>query len=769
MDYQGVADFLIKEGFLLTALEFHVELSEKGQILQSLSQFFQDTKNFESFTTKKSPSSSVCGSSILDENSLFDLTRNSEDFQDDSKLAVLEFELRKARETIFNLREELTQNEKIQDQEDEVEDLNIKSHEKKILNFVINEYLLQQNYKLTSITFSEENNDADYFEDWDNIGINAKPPNLLKLYKDFGKHFNEESVKKDAEINTDPDQEKLNLQNEFQEIHESFTHLEMELEQTRNELSQEKCDKIRFETQLKEKESVIEILRCNDNGKNWKNLEIIKELSDILPQISPQNISMLPLITLAIQNNADLKIREQLINLMFNLSKKPDFDQRNLICQNLLKIAQVVKVEEEILPLLCDGMEHKLWERRLLVCEISAVLLPFLPQNLTSSLILSMMQQLATQDSIVQVREAATKTLSQLIPFCDFDKHKNLEDILELLQNDANYKVFLKSLAEWYLDENRHENVMNLGQKCMKSSKNIDIMVKNMQVLLPLILTMLEKRHKEELSNILSKEWFETWPELEWFKSTWISEMIQILGQTTKEDFCQISPIFSRFFVDITSKLGPNFTKNEILPLFNSYLPHQSQKLLTEEEVKIFSSCLFPIYVESLLSKLEHSKDFIENLQNFAIIYSTHSQLNSWPILASIELIFSQNGDQQDNEDAIAELSWTLVVYPDSKVKILASQTLQSLALKPGQGDLVGHKILPGLVTLSSDPEPLVRASALMGLALIVISQKSTTETREKAAFQLISFINPHHEKVTTVKKIKFSHFPNFHFFFSTE
>ena len=50
--------------------------------------------------------------------------------------------------------------------------------------------MLQHGYKLTSITFSDENNDADYFEDWDNIGINvAKPPNLLKLYKDYGKHF----------------------------------------------------------------------------------------------------------------------------------------------------------------------------------------------------------------------------------------------------------------------------------------------------------------------------------------------------------------------------------------------------------------------------------------------------------------------------------------------------------------------------------------------------------------------------------------------------
>ena len=119
MDQQKVADFLLREGFLLTALELHVELNEKGKSLSSLTQFFQDSKNFEAFTTRSasSPQSSICGSQVDDLASLFDLTRNSEDSHwtanhNDDRVAVLEFELRKARETIFNLREELTQQTK---------------------------------------------------------------------------------------------------------------------------------------------------------------------------------------------------------------------------------------------------------------------------------------------------------------------------------------------------------------------------------------------------------------------------------------------------------------------------------------------------------------------------------------------------------------------------------------------------------------------------------------------------------------------------------
>ena len=58
MEKQKVADFLLKEGYLLTALELHVELSEKGHSLPSLTSFFKDSKNFESFISKTSPQSS---------------------------------------------------------------------------------------------------------------------------------------------------------------------------------------------------------------------------------------------------------------------------------------------------------------------------------------------------------------------------------------------------------------------------------------------------------------------------------------------------------------------------------------------------------------------------------------------------------------------------------------------------------------------------------------------------------------------------------------
>lgn len=64
----------------------------------------------------------------------------------------------------------------------------IKPLEKKALNFLVNEYLLKNNNKLTSITFSDENDEQD-FELWDDVGLNTpKPPDLLQLYRNFGSH-----------------------------------------------------------------------------------------------------------------------------------------------------------------------------------------------------------------------------------------------------------------------------------------------------------------------------------------------------------------------------------------------------------------------------------------------------------------------------------------------------------------------------------------------------------------------------------------------------
>ncbi|KAL3181052.1 hypothetical protein MRX96_037111 [Rhipicephalus microplus] len=193
-----IAAKLLKDNFILTALELHAELLESGRELPRLRDYFSNPGNFEKHSHYAFDASPVLPrtSSVQTFDSL-DFTRYSDDGEKqlDERVAVLEFELRKARETIKNLRANLTvvteSDPNTPDNGSEhmaVSEEPLRPHERRALNFLLNEYLLKHDYKLTSITFSDENEVQD-FEDWDDVGLNIpKPPDLVQLYRSYNKH-----------------------------------------------------------------------------------------------------------------------------------------------------------------------------------------------------------------------------------------------------------------------------------------------------------------------------------------------------------------------------------------------------------------------------------------------------------------------------------------------------------------------------------------------------------------------------------------------------
>ena len=127
---------------------------------------------------------------------------------------------------------------------------------------------------------------------------------------------------------------------------------------------------------------------------------------------------LLPLLLLAIQHHPNAETRDKLLNILFNLTKKPDVDQRKVILKGIKKIAKYLghdKVEAELLPQLWEQIDHKYSERRLLVGETCAVLLPYIPNSLISSLLFSILQQLALEDKDIQVRQSAISRFVTLI------------------------------------------------------------------------------------------------------------------------------------------------------------------------------------------------------------------------------------------------------------------------------------------------------------------------------------------------------------------
>lgn len=156
--YDTIAKFLLKNRFYLTSLEFYTELLENGYDLPRLREYFSNPANFEGSSStammKQSPyirnlnhfaddSISLGGgggngdylirtssNQTFDSTSIDNITRYSEDIDgntgnssagpmtsasgmgefrfNDERVAVLEFELRKARDTIQELRQTIT-------------------------------------------------------------------------------------------------------------------------------------------------------------------------------------------------------------------------------------------------------------------------------------------------------------------------------------------------------------------------------------------------------------------------------------------------------------------------------------------------------------------------------------------------------------------------------------------------------------------------------------------------------------------------------------
>jgi hypothetical protein len=179
--YDTVAKFLLKNRFCLTALEFYTELLENGYDLPRLREYFSNPANFEgsSSTSINKQSSFIrnlshyaddsvslgggggggvggngdylfrtSSSQTFDSTSIDNITRYSEDIDwnngngsggamtsasgvggelrfNDERVAVLEFELRKARDTIQELRQTITY-----DSADEQQQHNKKSEER---------------------------------------------------------------------------------------------------------------------------------------------------------------------------------------------------------------------------------------------------------------------------------------------------------------------------------------------------------------------------------------------------------------------------------------------------------------------------------------------------------------------------------------------------------------------------------------------------------------------------------------------------------------
>ncbi|XP_011647983.1 lisH domain and HEAT repeat-containing protein KIAA1468 homolog isoform X2 [Pogonomyrmex barbatus] len=601
ISYEEIATKLLNEKLLLTALELHAELCEAGKELPILRDFFSNPNNFESSNIKPEPYTPMPRSSSQATLDSLDMTRYSEDGAGvDERVAILEFELRKAKENISALRANLTVVTELEgtlkapdknSEKNPTTELPIKPHEQRALNFLINEYLLARSYKLTSITFNDECEEQD-FEDWQDVGLNIpKPAQLLQIYREY---MRANGYDKPPSVNiamqTDFIVEDVEEQkNEFQEMAEQVERLQqriavLEQEKTilqeiissnkdniiENPVKSGSCGTIRtinsssttpdkFElleplprdmsttTQEPEEDdsvsAVVSLDETDPGDKEWTRLQLprvnVTEKSSVLPTASSRNLptkfkleiathcmadvsgslmtsveeslkqgvtrdtlvdilaytlprvvpniilnkreEIIPLILSAIHLHSNSSEREKLLQLLFNLKKRPQEDERQMILAGLVamvKLAEESLETEEILTICWEQSQHKYPERRLLAVECCSVLASYTSASIRNSLMLSMLQQMLLEDKDPVVRTSVVRSLALLIALMDDpDKYFQCEELALTALHDTSSivvetasSVLLPVLAQWALSLKRLH--LNLLPRIISKVKN---------------------------------------------------------------------------------------------------------------------------------------------------------------------------------------------------------------------------------------------------------------------------------------------------------
>uniref|UniRef100_G1RBA9 RAB11 binding and LisH domain, coiled-coil and HEAT repeat containing n=1 Tax=Nomascus leucogenys TaxID=61853 RepID=G1RBA9_NOMLE len=931
LSIDAIAAQLLRDQYLLTALELHTELLESGRELPRLRDYFSNPGNFERQSGTppgtgapgvpgaagvggaggREPSTTSGGGQLNRAGSIstldsLDFARYSDDGnrETDEKVAVLEFELRKAKETIQALRANLTkaaehevplQERKNYKSSPEIQEP-IKPLEKRALNFLVNEFLLKNNYKLTSITFSDENDDQD-FELWDDVGLNIpKPPDLLQLYRDFGNHQVTGKDLVDVASGVEEDElealtpivsnlpptletpqlaensmlvqkleDKISLLNsEKWSLMEQIRRLKSEMDFLKNEhfAIPAVCDSVQPPLdQLPHKDSEDSgqhpDVNSSDKGKNTDiHLSISDEadstipkenspnsfprreregmppsspsskntvhfdkpnrklspafhqallsfcrmsadsrlgyevsriadseksvmlmLGRCLPHIVPNVLlakreELIPLILCTACLHPEPKERDQLLHILFNLIKRPDDEQR--------------------------WINHKYPERRLLVAESCGALAPYLPKEIRSSLVLSMLQQMLMEDKADLVREAVIKSLGIIMGYIDDpDKyHQGFELLLSALGDpservvSATHQVFLPAYAAWTTELgnlqshliltllNKIEKLLREGEHGLDEHK-LHMYLSALQSLIPSLFALVLQNapfsskarlhgevpqievtrfprpmsplqdvstiigSREQLAVLLQlydyqleQEGTTGWESLLWVVNQLLPQLIEIVGKINVTSTACVHE-FSRFFWRLCRTFGKIFTNTKVKPQFQEILRLSEENIDSSAGNGVLTKATVPIYATGVLTCYIQEEDR-KLLVGFLEDVMTLLSLSHAP-LDSLKASFVELGANPAYHELLLTVLWYGVVHTSALVRCTAARMFE-LTLRGMSEALVDKRVAPALVTLSSDPEFSVRIATIpaFGTIMETVIQR---ELLERVKMQLASFL----------------------------
>uniref|UniRef100_A0A9J7Y302 LisH domain and HEAT repeat-containing protein KIAA1468 n=1 Tax=Cyprinus carpio carpio TaxID=630221 RepID=A0A9J7Y302_CYPCA len=917
----AIAAQLLRDQYILTALELHTELLEAGRELPRLRDYFSNPGNFE----RQSGTPPACKEQAVGPGGPL----------------ILEFELRKAKETIQALRANLTQAAECEIPSQERKNYKsspenqepIRPLEKRALNFLVNEYLLKNEYKLASITFSDENDDQD-FELWDDVGLNIpKPPDLLQLYRNCGNILPLHRDTVDVAVNVDPNdlpgdyftQEPVQqteaiqqqeevvqeleyqiglLNSEKQSLAEQIKKLQSDIQALQRNVSSEPTSAVKS-TQSKEDtpcgkppldngqyldirgvtetdsssdanttktsnttttattdctertttatqphaklksqsqqgkssvqfdqpnrklspafhQALLSFCRMSTDSRLGSEVSRIADseqsvmlmLGRCLPHIVPNVLlakreELIPLILCTACLHPEPKERDQLLHILFNLIKRPDDEQRQMILTGCVAFARHVgptRVEAELLPQCWEQINHKYPERRLLVAEACGALAPYLPclmfthflKEIRSSLVLSMLQQMLAEDKADMVREAVVKSLGIIMGYIDDpDKYSQGFELMLLSLGDpservvsATHQVFIPAFAAWCTELGnlqsqlipslltRIEKLLKQGEYGLDEHK-LHMYLSALQSLIPSLFAVLLQNapftsraklqgdvppievtrfprpasplqdvativgSREQLAVLLQlydhqlqHEGTTGWDSLLWVVNQFLPQLIEIVGRINVTSSTCVHE-FSRFFWRLCRTFGKIFTNTKVKPQFQEILRLSEENVDASAGNGILTKATVPIYATGVLTCYNQEEDR-KLLVGFLEDVMTTLSLSHAP-LDSLKASFVELGANPAFHELLLTVLWYGVVHTSALVRCTAARMFE-LLVKGVNETLVAQRVVPALITLSSDPEISVRISTIpaFGTIMETVTQK---ELLERVKMQLASFL----------------------------
>nr|XP_058133835.1 RAB11-binding protein RELCH isoform X6 [Dasypus novemcinctus] len=921
LSVDAIAAQLLRDQYLLTALELHTELLESGRELPRLRDYFSNPGNFERQSGTppgvgapgipgascagaaggREPSTTSGGGQLNRAGSIstldsLDFARYSDDGNRETDERVAE------NEVPLQERKNYKSSPEIQEP--------IKPLEKRALNFLVNEFLLKNNYKLTSITFSDENDDQD-FELWDDVGLNIpKPPDLLQLYRDFGNHQVTGKDLVDVASGVEEDElealtpilgnlpptletpqpiensllvqkleDKISLLNsEKWSLMEQIRRLESEINFLKNEHFSIPvvCDSLQpsLDQSLQkdsEDSGQNSAVNSSDKGKskdthlsvsdegdstipkeNFPNSfprreaegmssspsskttvhfdkpnrklspafhqallsfcrmsadsrlgsevsriadsekSVMLMLGRCLPHIVPNVLlakreELIPLILCTACLHPEPKERDQLLHILFNLIKRPDDEQRQMILTGCVAFARHVgptRVEAELLPQCWEQINHKYPERRLLVAESCGALAPYLPMLM--------------EDKADLVREAVIKSLGIIMGYIDDpDKYQQGFELLLSALGDpservvsATHQVFLPAYAAWTTELgnlqshliptllNKIEKLLREGEHGLDEHK-LHMYLSALQSLIPSLFALVlqnapfsskAKLHGEvpqievtrfprpvsplqDVSTIigsreqlavllqlydyqLEHEGTTGWESLLWVVNQLLPQLIEIVGKINVTSTACVHE-FSRFFWRLCRTFGKIFTNAKVKPQFQEILRLSEENIDSSAGNGVLTKATVPIYATGVLTCYIQEEDrkllvgFLEDVMT--LLSLSHAPLDS------LKASFVELGANPAYHELLLTVLWYGVVHTSALVRCTAARMFE-LLVKGVNETLVAQRVVPALITLSSDPEISVRIATIpsFGTIMETVIQR---ELLERVKMQLASFL----------------------------